>query len=599
MSPEQLKGGEVDTRSDVFSLGVVLYEIFTGFHPFLGGTQEETVNAILSQDPSPLICYIEHVPERLQSTLDKMLAKDPKRRYQSIHEVRTRLQHLLGVNQAVLGPRIAAIGITLLVLAIAAILVWQFILLPSIVVQPVEINSLAVLPLDDLMHDPEQEYFVEGMHEALITELSKIGALKVIARPSTVRYKGSDKTISEIAKELDVDALVGGSVLRSENQVRITAQVIQATTEQNLWVDSYDRELRDILSLHSEVAKAIAEQIHVALTPEEKERLSSRQAVQPEAYEAYLKGLHHLGRRLPNDFRVALRHFQKAREIDPNHALAYVGIADAYSFLSAFGEIPPSEGKKRTMEALTKALDIDNTLGEAHASLALEKLYNYDFIAAEEDFKKAIELNPNYAMAHNWYSVLLSLLGRNGEAIERSTRAKELDPLSSRIASSLAVSYYRARQYDRALEEMLKAVELDPGFWATHELMGNIYVAKGMYEDAIKAYETGLSLSGGRASDAGYAYAVAGESHKAREFIERFEKLSDARSIALVYVGLAENDLAFEWLEKAYHLQDRYLYQIASFPIWDPLRDDPRYEDFLRVRLRLPEDAIATHVAER
>jgi TolB-like protein/DNA-binding winged helix-turn-helix (wHTH) protein/Tfp pilus assembly protein PilF len=465
---------------------------------------------------------------------------------------------------------------------------------------PGEITSIAVLPLDNLMNDPEQDYFVEGMHEALIRELSKIGALRVIPRTSTMQFRDTDTPLPEIARQLGVDALVEGSVLRAEGRVRIAAQLMGVEPERLLWANDYDRQLDDILNLHSGVARRIAARVQIAITPEEEQRLSAENTVDPEAYEAYLKGSHHLSRRTNKDTEKALEYFKRATTLDPSYALAYVGTSDAYGVLAGYGMLP-SESLENARTALGKAVEIDGNLAEARTSLAGEKLDSWDLVTAEKEFIQAIELNQNYATAHHWYSILLMVLGRYEEAIAEIELARELDPLSPMINSIVAAEYYWTREYEEALEEIQKALELDPYFSNSHGFLGDILLALGRHEEAVRALQKSYELDGGVPVEVGYTYALLGRTAEAREILDELMKRSMEQyvspyAIALVHAGLGEKDQAFEWLERAFQEKSPQLRKFLYSPLWDPIRDDPRFEQLLR-KLNLPEEAIQRHLA--
>ncbi len=467
---------------------------------------------------------------------------------------------------------------------------------------PEKITSLAVLPLENLMEDTRQDYFVQGMHEALITELSRIGALRVISRTSTVRYKGTDRPLEEIAEELNVDALIEGSVLRSGDELRITAQLIGLDPERHLWVNSYERQLRDVLALQSEIARNIAQEIQVTLTPEEKERLTGARPVEPDAYQAYLKGRHHWGRRTAADFQRSVEYFQEAIEKDPDYALAYVGLADAHILRGGSGLSSSTEAFEEARTLLLKALEIDRSSAEAHTSLALVKGgFDWDWAGAERGFEHAILLSPNYSTAHHWRSMFLKVLARDEEAIAEIRLAQKMDPLSSVINTSVAETLVAMGQYDQALEEIESTLELDPNFALSHEILGWIYLAKEMPEKAILAFRAEAEISAESPepqAELAYAYAAAGQKDRAIKIVEGLELRSKESYvspyfIALAYTGLGERDRAFEWLEKAFNERSTLLPYITG-PLWHSLRGDPRYGQLLR-RMNLPEEAIARH----
>ena len=459
------------------------------------------------------------------------------------------------------------------------------------------IRSLAVLPLENLSGDPEQDYFADGMTEALITELGKISALRVISRQSVMQYKDADRTVPEIARELEVDAVVEGSALREGDRVRITIQLIQAAPESHVWAESYERDLTNILALQGEVARAIAREIRIAVTPEEEVRLAGARSVNPEAYEAYLKGRFFWNKRTHEGLKQSLEYFQQAVELDPGYALAYAGLADSYAVLRDYGSLTPQETYTRARAAALKALEIDDTLGEAHASLAIIRVRrDWDWVGAEQEFKRAIELYPGYTTAHHWYAIFLTVMGRLDEARGEIKRAQQLDPLSLVVKTASAWPVYvSARQYEQAIGELRTAIALDPNFAGAHNRLGRVFLLTGLYEEAIAELQKGVTLS--RASsymlaDLGYAYAVVGRKAEAAKVLDELQELSRRRyvgpsHIALIYTGLAERDRALDWLEKAYKEHDTELVFLKVDPRFDPLRSDPRFQDLLR-RMNFP-----------
>ena len=467
-------------------------------------------------------------------------------------------------------------------------------------VAPGQITSLAVLPLENLSGDPEQDYFADGMTEALITELGKISALRVISRQSVMQFKGTDKPLPEIARELDVDAVVEGSVLRADDRVRITVQLMRAEPEEQLWSQSYQRDLSEILALQSEVARAIAREIKIALTPEEQTRLASAHAVNPEAYYAYLKGRYHWEKRTREGVDKSIEYFQQAIEKDPNYGLAYSGLADSYEGLYEYAGLPRTQMLTRANAATLQALEIDNTLGEAYATLAwLTTMVDWDWSVAERHFKRALDLNPGYARAHDLYGMFLTIMGRHEEAIAEGKRAQELDPLSVLFNVRAGEWYYYARQYDKAIEEYRKVLEFDPSSSYAHWALGKAYVQKRMHEEAIAEFrkiprgQDDFHAGVLRAFALGYAYGMAGKRDEERNVLEEMLERSKRHyvhpaHIAYVYISLGEKDKAFEWLEKAYEERGGYLDLLKVDPWYDPLRSDPRFQELVR-RMNFPK----------
>jgi len=453
------------------------------------------------------------------------------------------------------------------------------------------IESLAVLPLTNFSGDPQQEYFADGMTEALIADLGQIEALRVISRTSVMQYKGVKKPLPQIARELNVDAVIEGSVLRSGDRVRITAQLIRATTDTHLWAQSYERDLRDVLALQDDVARAIATEVKAKLTPQESARLRQPRPVNPEAHENYLKGLYYWNKRTAADLKRSIEYFQQAIRKDPNYAQAYAGLADCYVVLPNYSATSPQDAFPKAKAAAEKAIQIDGGLAEAYPALAqVAAFYNYDWPNAEREFKRAIELNPSYATAHQWYAIMLARMGQQERALAEVKLAQELDPLSLIINLNVAWILYLARQYDQGIEQLGKTLELDQSFAAAHDTLGVCYVQKGMYEQGIAELRKAISLSGGDPNikgELGNAYAVAGKRKQALEILGELTALwkqsyFSPYYIASIYAGLGDKDHAFAWLEKAYKEQDTWISFVNVDPAFDPLHSDPRFQDLVR-----------------
>ena len=458
-----------------------------------------------------------------------------------------------------------------------------------------QMRSLAVLPLENLSRDPEQEYFAEGMTEALITTLAKIGELRVVSRTSAMQYKGVHKPVREIAQELGVDMIVEGTVLRAGRRVRITAQLIDAPKEMHLWAESYERDLRDVLALQSEVAQAIARQVQVKLTPQDLAHFAQPHPVDPEAYEAYLKGRYHWNRRSGEGFGKAVQSFQTAIARDPSYAAAYAGLADCLTGLSAWGFVPAQDGCGKAKGFARKALEIDHSLAEAHAALAFASMYDYDFLTAEREFERSIELNPRYAPAHEWFGLYLGVMGRYEEGYTELKRAIRLDPLSSIINTILGLVYIFARRYDQALEQFGKILELDPNFAPAHGFMGWTYLCQSQYVQAIAALRKGVELSPGASvfvAVLGEACAAAGHRNEANDILEQLRELSKQKYVmpyyvSRIYSALGQKDEAFRWLETSYRERTTNMIYLQTDSRLDGLRSDLRFQDLLR-RMNFP-----------
>jgi TolB-like protein/Tfp pilus assembly protein PilF len=455
------------------------------------------------------------------------------------------------------------------------------------------IQSLAVLPLENLSHDPEQEYFAEGLTEALITTLAKIGELRVVSRTSAMQYKGVRRPLREIAQELRVDGIIEGTVLRAGQRVRISTQLVDARTDTHLWAENYDRDLRDILALHSEVAHAIAQQVQVKLTPYDHAHLAHPRPVDPGAYEAYLKGRYYWNRR-PAKFPEAIKCFEQAIAKDPSYAVAYAGLADCLSSLSGWGLVSAGDGCIKAKGLALKALEIDHSLAEAHAALALATMYHYDFLAAEREFERAIELNPRYLPAHQLLGWFLCVMDRYEEAYAELQRAIRLDPLLSVPNAFLGFVYFYARRYDQAIDQCQKTLELDSNSGPAQAFLGWAYSRKSLHEAAIPVLRKACDLWPGSTPIGmlGEAYAAAGRRDEALKVLEQLDQLSKQRYVtpyvvSRIYATLGQKDEAFHWLETAYRQQAEWMVLLKVNPCFDDLRPDARFQDLLR-RMNFP-----------
>jgi TolB-like protein/Tfp pilus assembly protein PilF len=456
---------------------------------------------------------------------------------------------------------------------------------------PTTIRSLAVLPLENLSGDASQDYFSDGMTDELITELGQISELRVISRTSAMTYKGSHESLPQIARDLNVDAVLEGAVLRSGNQVRITAQLILAATDKHLWAKSYEGDLRDTLMLQKQVARSIAGEIRIELTPQEQAALQHVQQVNPEGHEDYLKGRYFWNKRTSDGLKDAIYYFSQAIEKDPSYAPAYAGLADSYALAGdwQYGVVPPKEAYPKAKAAAAKAVALDSTLGEAHISLAwcLDG-FDWDWESAGREFKRGIELNGGYATGHHWYGWHLATLGRHGEAVAELEKAKSLDPLSLIIGADLAEELLIAHRYDEALKQSRETMNMDPFFALTHYVLGEVLAQQHMPNEAIAELQKAVELSPGStafAANLANAYAVSGRREEAVKILNDLKSrsragFSNAPEIALVYVGLDDKDQGMAWLERAY--AERFNPGVLMRPAFDPLRSDPRFQDLVR-----------------
>jgi TolB-like protein/DNA-binding winged helix-turn-helix (wHTH) protein/tetratricopeptide (TPR) repeat protein len=458
------------------------------------------------------------------------------------------------------------------------------------------IHSLAVLPLENLSNDTSQDYFADGMTDELITHLGQISAIRVISRTSAMTYKGVHKPLSEIARELNVDAVVEGSVLRSGERVRIDAQLIQMPADKQIWAESYEGDFRDTLALQSRVARSVVEQIRGTLNRQEQVALAKPKTVSPAAYEAYLKGRYFWNKRTGDGLRTAIQYFNHAIDADPTYAEAYAGLADSYALSGdwEYGVLSPQDAFHKATAAATKALALDDSLGEAHTSLAFAlDLYGWDWAAAETEYKLAIKLSPGYATAHLWYAWHLILMGQNSEGLFELRKAESLDPLSLIISADMADALCIAHRYDDAVQQSKKTLQLDPNFAIGHYELGQAFEQKHMHDEAAAQFQKAIDISGHSGvldSSLAYVYAVLGRTEEAIKIAKGLEARRDQNpsaeaNIALIYVGLGDHDQAMIWLNKGY--EARFNPSILLRPAFDPLRSDARFKELLR-RVGLP-----------
>jgi serine/threonine-protein kinase len=572
MSPEQLSGRPLDQRTDIFSFGIVLHEMVTGVRPFSRRSRAELISAILRDDPPAVTRLRPELPPDLERILRRCLQKDPGHRIQTARDISNELRDLVRQTDLSAHSRhLSQQGST---------------------ARTASIQSIAVLPLENLSRDPSQEYFVDGMTEALITDLAKISALRVISRTSAMRYKGISKPLPEIGKELGVDAIVEGSVLRAGEQIRITAQLIDAGSDIHLWAESYSREFKDILSLQSEVAQAIAREVRARVMPDEAARLMAHRTVKPSAHEAYLLGRHFWNQR-GSGLKKSVEYFERALREDSSYAPAYAGLADAYALLGFYAYLPPREIMPKAKQAARTALELDSQLAEAHTSLGfVHTVFDWDWAAAESEFHAALKLNPSWGPARYWYATYFLSQGRMDEATAQVRKGLEYDPLSMYMHVHLAIVLWYAGRLDAAAEPARHALELDANFLVARSFLGAILCSQGRQAEGFK--ELGVAVNSSdrdqlSLSMMAVAYAQFGDRAKAAEIIAELEtrrgrEYISAMNIAIIYAQLKEKENAFRWLEEAYQERSSMLWALQYHPqgVFENLRDDPRAADLLR-----------------
>ena len=565
MSPEQGRGDPVDFRTDIWSLGVVLYEMITGEPPFKADYEQATIYLIINKEPPSVRNRRSDTPKELERIIEKTLKKNTRDRYASADELKKDLESLMKTRRPGAMERKAT--------------------------REESKPSIAVLPFRDMSPQRDQEYFCEGIAEELINALVKIEGLRVSARTTAFQFKDRDGDIQEIGEQLKVKTVLEGSIRKSGNRLRITAQLINVDDGFHIWSEKYDRDLDDIFAIQDEISLAIVDSLKVRLLGEERSALVKRHTDDHVAHNLYLEGLYFWNRRLEGGMKRAMEHFRQAIEKDPGYALAYVGVADTYNISGLFGYLPPNEAFPKAREAAIKALEIDDTLGEAHASLAfVNTFFDWNWSAGEDEFRRALELNPKYATGHEWYGLYLSSMGRFDEGITETERARDLDPLSPMINAVAGIAYYFARRYEDSIETHQKTLDLDPTFLLSNTYICMAYVANGMYESALRVMRRVEASAVDHAYSLGYFgcfYGFCGQKEDALRILDILNEMSKQRYVspihhAFVLVGLGRIEEAVDWFEKAYEEGSPLLVFNKFAPLFEPLLSDTRYQELLR-----------------
>jgi eukaryotic-like serine/threonine-protein kinase len=598
MSPEQVRGEELDARTDLFSFGLVLYEVATGRQAFAGNSAALITEAILNRAPTRAGRVNPDLPAKLEDVISKALEKDRRLRYQSAGEMRTDLARLKrdidaerSVSAAGLATRplqrdgspprkgwkwaAGAVAVATLVGLLATGLYLA-------AVRAAPIDSIAVLPFVNASADPNTEYLTDGITEALINTLSQLPNIAVMSRSSVFRYKGRDIDPQVAGRNLKVRAVLATRVVQQGDNLSISTELVDVRNNQQVWGERYNRKLADVFSLQEDISRGIANELRVKLSPDQREALTKRYTQSTEAYQAYLKGRYYWNRRTEEGFRRAIAQFQDAIEKDPDYALAHAGLADCYTLLGAWAYLPPTEAYPLGKAAATRALALDEKLAEAHASLARNKLgFDWDWSGARTGFERALQLNPNYATGHYWYSYYYLAMGRLDDAAREMKRAVELDPLSLNINAEMGRTLIYQRQYDAAIEQEHKTLELDPSFSLAHEMLAIAYLQNSRYAEALaEAQKTAPGAVIAR------AYLKSGDVTNARKVAVELKQLSNTRyvsayRIAQVYIGLEDKEQAFQWLERAYNERSLRPDFMKVDPWFDNLRSDSRFQSLM------------------
>ena len=610
MSPEQVEGKDIDHRSDIYSLGILLYEMLTDRVPFEGdtpltvGVKQKTETPIDPKD------FNERIPEELSRLILRCLEKERESRYQSADEVRSDLKKLeqgLPTTDRVIPQkkpltskeitvqfslkRVFIPTFVVIAISIIGLVIWSPWKQKGPDPIPTDKPSIAVLPFNDSSPQKDQGALCDGIPESIIIALSRVEDLRVPASTSSFSFRGKDVDLKEIGEKLNVRTVLTGSLQKDGNRVRIRPQLINISDESLIWTEQFDSEQDDIFAIQDEITLKIIDMLQVKLLGEEKANVVKRYTNDSEAFNLYLQGRFFWNKRTKDGIMKSLDYFKLAIEKDPNFALAYSGLADSYALLARYSYLPPDDAMPKGKSAAQKALEIDINLGEAHTSLAfIERYYDFDWLEAESEYKKSIELNPNYSTAHHWYALFLTLKGDHDKAIVEIKRAQELDPLSIIINTNVGWIYYFARQYDQAIDQLLKTLDMDPNFAVTHLRLGRTLIQKGSFEEGTRELQKAVSLSPESTeilAALGRAYAILGNRDEALKIIEELNELEKNKYVssydrALIHLGLGEKDMAYEYLNKAFQEKSSYLTYIKVDPKVDSLRSEIRFRELIK-----------------
>jgi eukaryotic-like serine/threonine-protein kinase len=634
MSPEQARGQKLDAKTDIFSLGVILYEMIAGRKPFLGDTVVDIVASILNQQPPPLSAHAPEVPDRLDRIIARAMAKDKNDRYQTARELlidlkkqKQRLEFEAGlepsvtpdiagsttvairdnlptlregatgsvttrqisITERVTGKLKSPIAVALMGAAAVGAVIIFFLFFYSGASVGRAMNSLAVLPFVNASQDQNMEYLSDGITESLINNLSQSPNLKVMSRNSVFRYKGRDADARSVGRELDVEAVLTGRIVRRGEELTISVELVDAADNSQVWGKQYNLSMADILTVQEDISKLVSEKLRLRLDGEQRKRVTKHPTDNTEAYQLYLRGRYYWNKRTEEGLNRGIEYFNQAIEKDPTYGLAYAGLADCYALLSEYSTIPPARTREKAKAAAKRAIEIDDTLAEAHTSLAAVNEYDWKWAEAEREYRRAIEMNPNYATAHHWYGIFLGGMARFDEAMIQIKQAQELDPLSLIINTGAGRLLYNARRNDEAITQLKKTLEMEPDFAEAHFQLALVYEAKRMYMEAIQEFERAGKLYQDPTMKgwSGRVYALMGKREQALQVAEELKQMSGERYVspymlAIIYTALGDKERAYEWLDKVYDERSYYVIWLKVDPVFDSLRADPRFIDFMR-----------------